>query len=205
MTIWILRASFMVFVVGVGAALAINLEMTSGERILTFVLFMLGGSALIVGDTLIKIKRIDLISSVYFGLLVGLFLTFIFSLALESVFAGLTVENSGFSKETTKSVVITFLAVALCYICISLLWQTKDDFRFIIPYVEFSREVKGSKPYILDTSVVIDGRIADIIETGIFDNQLIMPRFVLGELQAIADSSDKIRRAPGTKRTRCPE
>ncbi len=189
----------MVFVVGVGAALAINLDMTSGQRIMTFIFFLLGGSALIFGDSLIKIKRIDLISSVYFGLLVGLFLTFIFSLALESVFAGITVESSGFSRETTKTVVITFLAVSLCYICISLLWQTKDDFRFVIPYVEFSKEIKGSKPYVLDTSVVIDGRIADIIETGIFDNQLIMPRFVLGELQAIADSSDKIRRARGRR------
>ncbi len=50
--------------------------------------------------------------------------------------------------------------------------QTKDDFRFIIPYVEFAKEVKGRKPYVLDTSVVIDGRIADVVETQAFDNQL---------------------------------
>ena len=91
------------------------------------------------------------------------------------------------------------LGVSLCYACISLLMQTKDDFRFIIPYVEFAREVKGLKPYVLDTSVVIDGRIADLIETSVFDNQLIMPRFVLGELQAIADSSDKLRRSRGRR------
>jgi uncharacterized protein YacL len=46
---------------------------------------------------------------------------------------------------------------------------------------------------------VIDGRIADIIETGIIDNQLIMPRFVLSELQGIADSSDKMRRSRGRR------
>ena len=71
------------------------------------------------------------------------------------------------------------LGMVLCYACISLLLQTKDDFRFIIPYVEFAKEVKGLKPYVLDTSVVIDGRIADLVETNVLDNQLIMPRFVL--------------------------
>jgi uncharacterized protein YacL len=46
---------------------------------------------------------------------------------------------------------------------------------------------------------VIDGRIADIVETGIVDNQLIMPRFVLAELQSIADSNDRMRRARGRR------
>jgi uncharacterized protein YacL len=91
------------------------------------------------------------------------------------------------------------VGMVLCYLCISILVQTKDDFRFIIPYVEFAKEVKGLRPYILDTSVVIDGRIADLVETNVLDNQLIMPRFILSELQAIADSSDKLRRARGRR------
>ena len=87
----------------------------------------------------------------------------------------------------------------LCYVCISILMQTKNDFRFIIPYVEFAKEVKGLKPCILDTSVVIDGRIADVVETGVFDGQLIMPKFVISELQAVADSSDRLRRGRGRR------
>ena len=87
----------------------------------------------------------------------------------------------------------------LCYICISLLMQTRDDFRFIIPYIEFSKEVKGRRPYILDTSVVIDGRIADVVETDALDSQLVMPRFAITELQAIADSSDRLRRSRGRR------
>jgi uncharacterized protein YacL len=55
------------------------------------------------------------------------------------------------------------------------------------------------KPFILDTSVVIDGRIADVVETKIFDSQLIMPRFVLAELQNIADSADRSRRSRGRR------
>jgi uncharacterized protein YacL len=65
--------------------------------------------------------------------------------------------------------------------------------------VEFAKEVKGLKPYVLDTSVVIDGRIADIVETRVIDNQLIMPQFVIAELQAIADSGDKLRRNRGRR------
>jgi uncharacterized protein YacL len=59
--------------------------------------------------------------------------------------------------------------------------------------------VKGLKPYVLDTSVVIDGRIAEFVETRVIDNQLIMPQFVISELQNIADSGDKLRRNRGRR------
>src|SRR5213075_801173 len=89
--------------------------------------------------------------------------------------------------------------IFMCYICVSTLLQTKDDFRFIIPYVEFSKEVKGARPLVLDTSVVIDGRIADVAETRVIDQPMVVPRFVLQELQSIADSSDKLRRNRGRR------
>ncbi len=86
-----------------------------------------------------------------------------------------------------------------CYVTISTLLQTKDEFRFIIPYVEFSKQVKGGRPLVLDTSVIIDGRIADVCDTRLIDTKLIVPRFVLQELQAIADSSDKLKRNRGRR------
>jgi uncharacterized protein YacL len=138
---------------------------------------------------LFKRKRIDTISAVYFGLLIGLLLTYVLGIALTPL-----VENSDFRTSTQL-----ILGMILCYVCISFLIQTKDDFRFIIPYVEFAKEVKGLKPYVLDTSAIIDGRIADVVETHVLDNQLIMPRFVLGELQNIADSSDRLRRSRGRR------
>jgi uncharacterized protein YacL len=91
------------------------------------------------------------------------------------------------------------LTVICCYIAISTLLQTKDEFRFIIPYVEFSKQVKGSKPLVLDTSVIIDGRIADICDTRFIDAKMIVPRFVLQELQSVADSSDKLKRNRGRR------
>jgi uncharacterized protein YacL len=91
------------------------------------------------------------------------------------------------------------LGIICCYFCVSFIMQTKDDIRFIIPYVEFSRQVKGQRPLILDTSVIIDGRIVDICETGIIDAPVIVPRFILLELQAVADSRDKLKRARGRR------
>jgi uncharacterized protein YacL len=91
------------------------------------------------------------------------------------------------------------ITVICCYIAISTLLQTKDEFRFIIPYVEFSKQVKGAKSLVLDTSVIIDGRIADICDTRFIDTNLIVPRFVLQELQSVADSSDKLKRNRGRR------
>jgi uncharacterized protein YacL len=98
-----------------------------------------------------------------------------------------------------KALVTLLITVFCCYITISTLLQTKDEFRFIIPYVEFSKQIKGAKPLVLDTSVIIDGRIADICDTRFIDNRLIVPRFVLQELQSVADSSDKLKRNRGRR------
>jgi uncharacterized protein YacL len=140
-------------------------------------------------DIAVESKQLDTISAVYFGLIVGLFLTYVAGLAL----AGLPIH-----EDALRGIRLVF-GMVLCYGCISLLLQTKNDFRFIIPYVEFSKEVKGARPYVLDTSVVIDGRIADVVETKVLDSPLIMPRFVLSELQNIADSSDRMRRSRGRR------
>src|SRR5204863_2005504 len=98
-----------------------------------------------------------------------------------------------------KDLIQLLITVVCCYLSISTLLQTKDEFRFIIPYVEFSKQMKGARPLVLDTSVIIDGRIADICDTRFIDTKLIVPRFVLQELQAVADSSDKLKRNRGRR------
>jgi len=91
------------------------------------------------------------------------------------------------------------LGTSVVFMCVSFVLQTKDDFRFVIPYVEFSKQTKGARPLLLDTSVIIDGRVADIAETRILESELIVPRFILAELQAIADSDDKLKRNRGRR------
>ena len=58
---------------------------------------------------------------------------------------------------------------------------------------------KDERPVLLDTSVIIDGRIADISQTGFISGTMLVPRFVLNELQHIADSSDSLRRNRGRR------
>lgn len=157
--------------------------------LLSFVGLLLLTQVITFIDILITRKRLEVISAVYFGLLVGWLLSFLLMVGL----------NPFLSQSQWGSFVQLALSVSLPYICISLLMQTKDDFRFIIPYVEFSREVKGGKPFLLDTSSLIDGRIADILDTKIIDSELIVPNFILQELQDIADSSDKMRRNRGRR------
>jgi uncharacterized protein YacL len=195
MTLWILRIVFLVASAGVSVAIIRSSEKTGIQYPwLVFVLLLFAAFALVGVDILVKKKRIETISCIYFGIVIGLFLTYVVGFAMEPLFYGESMEVT-----TLKNVIQLAIGVALSYTCISFLLQTRDDFRFIIPFVEFAKEVKGVKPYLLDTSVVIDGRIADLVETNIFDNQLVMPRFVLAELQSIADSGDKLRRSRGRR------
>jgi uncharacterized protein YacL len=141
-------------------------------------------------DIAVRKKHLDTITAVYFGIIVGLFMTYVLGLALEPLLSSYT---------QLRNPVKLVIGLVLCYTCISLLMQTRSDFRFIIPYVEFAKEIKGVRPCVLDTSVIIDGRIADVVETKIIDGKLIIPKFVIGELQAIADSSDRLRRGRGRR------
>jgi uncharacterized protein YacL len=144
-------------------------------------------------DILVRKKKLDTITAVYFGMIVGLFMTYVLTLAFVPYWQYLALGDK------QRNAIQLLLGLVVCYICISLLMQTRNDFRFIIPYVEFAKEVKGLKPCVLDTSVVIDGRIADVVETNVIDGRLIMPKFVISELQAIADSSDRLRRGRGRR------
>lgn len=196
MALVILRCVFILVAAGVGFQI-IQADTLPKEP---YVPWLVVGGLILLAATVIAIdvfagrKRLDTITAVYFGLIIGLFLTYVLTIALSPWLVPDNPKDTNWTPWTTL-----ILGMVLCYTCISILMQTKDDFRFIIPYVEFAKEIKGLKPYVLDTSVVIDGRIADVVETRIIDNQLIMPQFVIAELQAIADSSDKLRRGRGRR------
>ena len=91
------------------------------------------------------------------------------------------------------------IAVVLSFLSVLTILHVKDDFKFVIPFVELKREGGGLKPVILDTSAIIDGRIADLMDTKVIDTQVIVPRFVLQELQQVADSQDKLKRNRGRR------
>jgi len=75
----------------------------------------------------------------------------------------------------------------------------RDEFSLIIPYVRFARETMQHEPLLLDTNVIIDGRIADLCRAGFLSRSLIVPRFILGELQTLADAHDPVKRERGRR------
>ena len=202
MALTVLRLVFIMVCIGLGVFFILWSGVVPPDSVwMSWVIFggVVGLALVVIAlDMVVPRKPLDTISAVYFGLIVGLFLAYILGLALTPFFAALfpTKEPYGIKVQAAVQLII---AAVLCYTCISLLLQTKNDFRFIIPYVEFSKEVKGARPYILDTSVIIDGRIADLVDTQLFDAQLVIPRFVITELQAIADSSDRLKRSRGRR------
>jgi len=146
-------------------------------------------------DLLTPKKRLGALAGVFFGLLVGLFLTWGLAQVLDLLNEIHRLGLTAIALTAIKSV----MGISLCYLVISIVMRTKDDVRFVIPYVEFAKQTKGMRPLVLDTSAIIDGRIADLCQSKLFDAPLIVPRFVLNELQLIADSADKLKRNRGRR------
>jgi uncharacterized protein YacL len=204
MALIILRCIFTLATAGLAVSIINSSTFPREPEWLAFA--VLGGllalaAGVIALDAFIRRKQLDVISSVYFGLIVGMFLAYVAQLVIKPL-VPMTLEEAKhgwIQMALYQGWIQLALGVILCYVCISLLLQTKDDFRFLIPYVEFAREIKGTRPAILDTSVIIDGRIADIVDTRVLDGQLVIPKFVINELQGIADSSDRMRRSRGRR------
>jgi len=93
--------------------------------------------------------------------------------------------------------IILFIVTTYAFTLIFIVSQ--DEYRFMIPFVKLHADDDTNKDIILDTSVIIDGRIADMCTTTFLSGRLIIPRFVLKELQAIADSSDSLKRNRGRR------
>jgi uncharacterized protein YacL len=130
-----------------------------------------------------------------------------FSAASFGLFLGLLVaemmDHSGlfsYADGRLQWLIRLGLFVSFGYIGMILAMRSnKEDFSLIIPYVRFASQSKPENLLLLDTSVIIDGRIADLIEGNFVEGMLVVPRFVLNELQKIADSNDPVIRARGRR------
>lgn len=194
MVIQVFRALFVLIMVAVGYQGIKTLE----QDPIVLPTLLVVGVLLVCIDILAPRRKLAVFSGVFLGLLVGLLvayaLSFVVKLVVDIVTGG-TVSD----RDPTVQFINLINGAIFSYLAISFILQTKDDFRFIIPYVEFRRQSKGARPIVLDTSALIDGRIADIAGTGVLDAQLLVPRFVLKELQTIADSQDRLKRNRGRR------
>ncbi|MCL2646613.1 MAG: hypothetical protein FWD61_06355 [Phycisphaerales bacterium] len=197
--IHIIRVIFLLLVTTVATS---YLSATFSKSVVAWVL-MLGAVLLafviITADVLIKRKNLSMLSGVMFGLIVGMLVSLGISYLIEQATSILLDSQIKYEYVSLIEGTKLLLSLMICYLAVSFILQTKDDFRFVIPYVEFSRATRGPRPIIIDTSVIIDGRIGEMASTGLFESPLIVPRFVLNELQTIADSGDRLKRSRGRR------
>ncbi|HMN42391.1 MAG TPA: hypothetical protein PKE29_16235, partial [Phycisphaerales bacterium] len=173
--------------------LAINWYSTLGAAVAFFLLVVLV-------DLMTPNKRIAALSGVFLGTVTGILATVALSFVIDLVVRTWIPDERGFdSLRPLLATIKVMLGISLCYLSISTVLQTQDQFRLVIPYVEFSKEMRGARPSLVDTSALIDARIADLAATGLVQSALVVPRFVIAELQLLADSSDRLKRARGRR------
>ncbi len=198
MILHLVRILFLLAVTGISISLSFqaarDMRMTMPWVVATILVPVIAAFLLVLTDMLWRRKRLQVLSGLFFGTLAGMVIAYGLSLVVDIGVKVFELDNPQL-VQLVKGVV----GAATVFLCVSFVLQTKDDFRFIIPYVEFARQAKGAQPMLLDTSAIIDGRIADIVETGITESEIIVPRFVLNELQTVADSQDKLKRSRGRR------
>lgn len=134
------------------------------------------------------------LSAVTFGLMVGGGVAYL--LSNSPLF-----EPLEYDPQLSEMLFLSRLAlyVISMYLATVIALRGKDEFNLVIPYVRFSPRNPESALVVVDTSALIDGRIVAICASQWFGYTMLIPRFVLDELQAIADSSDPTRKEKGRK------
>lgn len=193
MILHILRALFVLVMVAIGYQ-AIKSGFDPSVLSITLVI----GVVLVCVDILAPRRKLAIFSGTFLGLVVGLLLAYSLSFVVKLV-ADIVMGGVARDGDPIIELINLINGAICCFLAISFVLQTKDDFRFIIPYVEFRRQTKGVQPMLLDTSALVDGRIIDLCQTNILESQIIVPRFVLQELQTIADSGDRLKRNRGRR------
>ncbi|WP_405098307.1 PIN/TRAM domain-containing protein [Oceanobacillus sp. FSL H7-0719] len=151
-----------------------------------------------VEDALIKLPALDLFFGSV-GMIFGLIISYLVTMPLQDI-----------SIKIVSQVLPIFITIILGYLGFRVGFQRREEFsnllrtgkkerQKVVNINESEAESDMPKPKILDTSVIIDGRIADICSTGFLEGTLVIPQFVLGELQHIADSSDALKRNRGRR------
>lgn len=187
LTVNLLRVLFVTFCAVIGGIVTGETQSNAIPGILVAVVFAL---IIVLADRLLKGFSLRAFSSATFGLLLGL------------LFATLLMASDilRYQSDTVQWAARLVVYCTFGYLGMMLAMRSnRDEFSLIIPYVRFARETTQREPLVVDTNVIIDGRIADLCATGFLSRALIVPRFVLGELQTLADSRDPIKRERGRR------
>ena len=147
------------------------------------------GFLLITFEATSKQVSVRGLSSMVFGLLLGV----VMAKLVADIISLLPLDD------ILKPILRVILTLVFSYLGAVMALRGKDEFNLIIPYVRFKRQDLKEGVILLDTSAVIDGRVGDIFKSGFLGGRLVVPRFVLQELQRLADSEDDIKRQRGRR------
>ncbi len=189
MSLWVLRIVFLSLTTAAGYAITQVRPELIGNPMLGVVIGFGFGGLLIAVDEMVRGFSLRAFSAMTFGLLLGTLIA-------------LLIDKSGLFEYAEERPVRWMIRLGLFlgfgYIGMILAMRSnKEDFSLIIPFVRFAPQARPDALLLLDTSAIIDGRVADLIESRFVEGTVVVPRFVLKELRQIADSSDPIRRARG--------
>ena len=152
----------------------------------------LAGTGLVVVEAVIhRVGRVSVrgFSAAVFGLLFGILMAKLVSDAVALI----PLESN------TLAVTRVVLTWMFCYLGMTMALRGRDEFNVIIPYVRLVRHDRGEESHLVDTSAIIDGRLLDVCKAKFLEGRLVIPSFVLKELQGVADSSDPLKRSRGRR------
>jgi len=196
----IARAAFVMVCCLLGITLALSFRSDAWIGALAgtgFALFF------VLVDFLLKNVTIRGFSSATFGLMVGILCAWL--ITRIGVFENLWMQSLD-NYESIRNLAELMLYTSLGFLGITLsLRSDREEFSLIIPYVRFRREGVHDAPLLLDSNVIIDGRIPGIYETGFISGSILIPRFVVDEIQLLADSNSDNRRERGQRGLECIE
>lgn len=176
------------FIVGSGVVGYLTFQIGNSQTIAGLVAVL--AACMIIGlESGMRKVSVRGLSSAVFGLILGLIMAKLVSDAM----------SIGQFTPQVLGLVRVCLTLIFCYLGMVIGLRGKDEFNIIIPYVRLRRQDQSEEVAILDTSVIIDGRILDIMKTKFLEGKMVIPKFVLKELQQIADSTDPIKRQRGRR------
>ena len=190
MSLWVLRILFLTLCTLGGYAVSqMQPDLINSGFRGSLIGFGFGG-ILIAVDEMLKGFSLRAFSAATFGLFLGTLIAWLIDRSELFVYA----------DEGVRWLIRLSVFVGFGYIGMVLAMRSnKEDFSLIIPYVRFTPQTKPDNLLLLDTSTIIDGRIADLLEANFLDGIVVVPQFVLNELRQVADSTDPLKRARGRR------
>ncbi len=208
------RLIYLLVCEGAGVAIAVSTKETLDVSMTTG---LIGG--LVVGgffiwiESLIKGFSLRGFSTATFGLLVGVFCAWLLTRVGISNLVNLALRDRIMTTESGADLASTITLTLEMVLYASLgflgavlaLRSSRDDFAFILPYVRFRQDSSTGQPVVLDAEAVMDGRVPAVVRSGFLGGRLVVPRFVLDEIQVLANSPTPAKRQRAERGLACLE